>query len=82
MDGAHLKYTAMQINHISKSFFSSWALTSYYDEDMEVFSSAIIRISVRSHNQGLLINHRVRILIIRQCFWSGMDMVPNCQPRI
>lgn len=22
------------------------------------------------------------ILIIRQCFWREMDMVPNCQPRV
>ena len=40
-----------------KTLFSSWALTAYYDEVMEVHSSAIIRIPVRSHNQGPLINH-------------------------
>lgn len=60
--------TAMQINHRIKRwilqvsnciqiFFSSSTLTSYYDEVMEVHSSAIIRIPVRSHNQGLQISH-------------------------
>lgn len=41
---------------VKKSFFNSWALISYYDEVMEVHSSAIIRFLVRSHNQGRLIN--------------------------
>lgn len=35
----------------------SWALTSPYDEVMAVHSGAILRISVRSHNQGLQISH-------------------------
>lgn len=40
-----------------KNVFSSQVLTSYCNEVMEVHSSAIIRILVKSHNQGLLINH-------------------------
>lgn len=40
-----------------RTVFPFLALTSYCNEVMEVHSSAIIRILVISHNQGLLINH-------------------------
>lgn len=62
MDGECIKCTAMQINHRQieyeiKISFCHWALASHYDEVMVVHSSVIIRIPVRSHNQGPLINH-------------------------
>lgn len=38
--------------------FAKSGFSSRCNEVMEVLSSAIIKIQVRSHNQGLLINHQ------------------------
>lgn len=40
-----------------RSVLSSRTLTPHCNEVLEVHSSAIIRTPVKSHNQGLLINH-------------------------